>query len=62
VYLTDQLIGLASPKDVILYVAGQLTPHVSLPAFSSFGGFRTPVAGVRGTVRERPASEDLHHP
>ena len=29
-------------------------------AVSSLGGFRTPAAGVRGSVYERPASENLH--
>src|SRR6266851_2839780 len=36
------------------------TPNVTLPAVSSLGGFRTPAAGVRGTARARPASENLH--
>ena len=30
------------------------------PAISSFGRFRTPVAGVRGIARARPASENVH--
>jgi hypothetical protein len=29
-------------------------------AVSSLGGFPTPAAGARGTVRSRPASENLH--
>ena len=31
------------------------------PAISSFGRFRTPVAGVRGVARARPASENVHN-
>src|SRR5262249_20996336 len=33
---------------------------VSLPALSSLGGFPTPAARARNTVRQRPASENLH--
>jgi hypothetical protein len=40
--------------------SARLTAHVPLPAISSFGRFRTPVAGVRGTARARPASENAH--
>src|SRR5450759_2172900 len=37
-------------------------PHVSIPAISSLGGFRTPAPnrGVSGAVRHQPASENLH--
>jgi hypothetical protein len=34
------------------------TAHVPLPVISSFRRFRTPVAGVRGIARARPASEN----
>src|SRR5450759_556233 len=38
------------------------TASVSPPAISSLGGFRppAPTRGVRGAVRHRPASENLH--
>jgi len=41
-------------------IAHAARPHVLLPAVSSLGGFRTPAARLRGTVRARPASEILH--
>jgi hypothetical protein len=46
------------PQIPISRASGTATP--SSPAVSSLAAFPTPAAGVRSTVRERPASENLH--
>jgi hypothetical protein len=43
-------------------IAHAATPHLPLPAVSSLEGFRTPAAGMPGTARVRPASENPHRP